>query len=87
MQEQSVGLTPEDVLEREYTPEVRSRSYETITLERMTNRKPTKPWLDYRLGSIFTYTYKSMNHEQALLRAVNQLKAQGEDPLHWSEVK
>lgn len=87
VQDQNVGLTPEDPLEREFTPEPRPRTFHTIHLERVVNTPSPGKYVKYRLGEVFTYTYKSLNHEQARARAVAMLKAQGEDPLWWKELR
>lgn len=53
----------------------------TITLERVTGDRTTKP----PRGTIFTYTYKSLDQDQALRRATLALEREhpGADRLDW----
>jgi hypothetical protein len=69
----------------------------TITLEKVSDSgtrkdKPEKPWLARRrarLGEIFTYTYKSLDRNQALQRASAALIREfpDENRMNWKEIR
>lgn len=65
-----------------YEPTSRFTAPPVITLEKTVADDSKR----YRVGAIWTWSYKHLMEHEAFAHAIKHLKGEGEDPLHWKRL-